>query len=193
MVVLAAALFPACHAFCVLGARPAAALRPFSAAAPGAGTATEALRSRGRRASAAAPARSTALTMFGGFNGGFLNLGTPEVIVIGAVAWAVLGPKELFRLAKQAGEFLGQWQQLGQQAKDTFTSALEQELADDEATSATPPPPSPKWAETLQTEMASSTGARDSSALPSTPIERRDGRTPNPCIVVGRPNVSARC
>ena len=75
--------------------------------------------------------------MVGGFGGGgFLNLGTPEVIVIGAVAWVILGPKELFRLSKQAGEFIGQWQQLGQQAKDTFTSALEAELKEDEAAAA---------------------------------------------------------
>ena len=95
----------------------------------------------------AAPARMG----FGGFNGGFLNLGAPEVIVIGAVAWAVLGPKELFRLAREAGEFLGQWQQLGQQARDQFTSALEQELAEDEATKkdSGAPEPSP-WAQTQE-------------------------------------------
>jgi len=68
--------------------------------------------------------------------------------VIGAVAWAVLGPKELFRLAREAGEFLGQWQQLGQQARDQFTSALEQELAEDEANKkdSGAPEPSP-WAQ----------------------------------------------
>ena len=43
--------------------------------------------------------------MFGpGGGGGFLNLGGPEVLVIGAVAWAILGPKELYKLARQAGE-----------------------------------------------------------------------------------------
>ena len=79
------------------------------------------------------PRRASDARMVGGFNGGFFNLGTPEVIVIGAVAWLVLGPKELFRLARQAGEFIGEWQQLGQQAKDQFTSAIEQELAEDAA------------------------------------------------------------
>ena len=34
-----------------------------------------------------------------------------QVIVIGAVAWVILGPKELFRLSKEAGQFLGQWHQ----------------------------------------------------------------------------------
>lgn len=93
--------------------------------------------------------------MFGGFsNGGILNMGAPEVIVIGAVAWVVLGPKELFKLAKQAGEFVGQWQQLGQQAKDTFTSAIEEEIAKDEggmfadatAAAAAVGAPMPEWA-----------------------------------------------
>ena len=51
----------------------------------------------------------------GGGGGGFLGVGAPEMVVIGAVAWALLGPKELYKLAKQAGEFLGEWQQLGQQ------------------------------------------------------------------------------
>jgi len=92
----------------------------------------------------------------GGFNpGGFLNLGAPEVIVIGAVAWVLLGPKELFRLSREAGKFLGEWQQLGQQAKDQFQTALETELNEDEMAKATasatavtdafkpPSPPSP--------------------------------------------------
>jgi len=114
----------------------------------------------------------------GGFNGGFLNLGTPEVIVIGAVAWAVLGPKELFRLAKQAGEFIGQWQQLGQQARDQFTSALEEELKEDEvkaaeAAAATAPPPA-EWAEppaagpaTPATTMAASAATAEGAAAGS--------------------------
>eukprot|EP00308_Calcidiscus_leptoporus_P025466 CAMPEP_0119355732 /NCGR_PEP_ID=MMETSP1334-20130426/4531_1 /TAXON_ID=127549 /ORGANISM="Calcidiscus leptoporus, Strain RCC1130" /LENGTH=315 /DNA_ID=CAMNT_0007369635 /DNA_START=9 /DNA_END=956 /DNA_ORIENTATION=+ len=80
-----------------------------------------------RRQRAAPPA------MFGGPSGGFLNLGAPEVIVIGAVAWALLGPKELYRLAREAGSFLGEWQQLGRQAQSTFTDALEREMAEDAA------------------------------------------------------------
>lgn len=71
--------------------------------------------------------------MFGpGGGGGFLNMGTPELVVIGAVAWALLGPKELYRLARQAGEFLGEWQQLGTQARDTFKEAIESEMREDE-------------------------------------------------------------
>lgn len=51
--------------------------------------------------------------------------------VIGAVAWALLGPKELYKLAQQAGQFLGEWQQLGRQAQSTFKDALESELGND--------------------------------------------------------------
>ena len=69
-------------------------------------------------------------------SGGFLNLGAPELFVIGACAWALLGPKELFRLSREAGAFLSEWQALGQQAKSTFTEALESELAEDAATAA---------------------------------------------------------
>lgn len=124
--------------------------------------------------SAAPQKRTAGVSMVGGFGGGgFLNLGTPEVIVIGAVAWAVLGPKELFRLAKQAGEFLGQWQSLGQQARDTFTSALEQELAEDEAKKEAEAAPPPAWGETPPAEpattMASTTAAATGSSSSSIP------------------------
>jgi len=75
--------------------------------------------------------RATSPVMFGPGGGGFLNLGAPEVIVIGAVAWALLGPKELYRLAREAGNFLGEWQQLGRQAQSTFKDALDREMAEE--------------------------------------------------------------
>lgn len=87
------------------------------------------------RAAAAPRARDAA--MFGGGGGGFLGVGTPEVAVIAAVAWAILGPKELFKLTRQAGAFLGEWQQLGQQARDQFQTALETEISEDEASGKT--------------------------------------------------------
>jgi len=91
-----------------------------------------------RRDSAASSQPATPKTrhgdvqMFPGGGGSFLNLGTPEMIVIGACAWALLGPKELYRLSAEAGKFLGEWQQLGLQAKNTFTDALESEMREDE-------------------------------------------------------------
>ena len=77
------------------------------------------LRTPARTASRAPPVR-----MFGPPGGGFLNMGTPELVVIGAVAWVLLGPKELFRLSREAGAFLGEWQQLGQQARTEPYSGL---------------------------------------------------------------------
>lgn len=111
----------------------------------------------------------------GGFGGGFLNMGTPELIVIGAVAWAVLGPKELFRLSKEAGKFLGEWQQLGMNAKNTFTSALENELKEDEAAKEPAPPEPPAaseakppyedWAQEAREYAAATTGFKGGAEL----------------------------
>mmetsp|Transcript_3685 Transcript_3685/g.12373 ORF Transcript_3685/g.12373 Transcript_3685/m.12373 type:complete len:312 (-) Transcript_3685:196-1131(-) len=103
------------------------------------------LRTPARTASRAPPVR-----MFGPPGGGFLNMGTPELVVIGAVAWVLLGPKELFRLSREAGAFLGEWQQLGRQAQQTFQDALESELAEEEGAAAGPNSPSSiaaKWRE----------------------------------------------
>jgi len=75
--------------------------------------------------------RAVPAQMFGPGGGGFLNLGTPEMFVIGAVAWALLGPKELYRLSREAGSFLGEWQQLGRSAQKTFQDAIDSEMEDD--------------------------------------------------------------
>ena len=64
--------------------------------------------------------------------GGIFNLGAPEVMVIGFVAYTVLGPKELFKIAREVGDLLGQWQELGQQARRTFQEALEAEMAEED-------------------------------------------------------------
>ena len=96
--------------------------------------------------------------------GGFFNLGGPEVVVIGAVAWVLLGPKELYKLSREAGKFIGEWQQLGQQARDQFQSALETEL-DEEAAAAggtgggsawagKSPPEMPSWSAPAETPSA---------------------------------------
>jgi len=108
--------------------------------------------------------------MFGGPGGagGFFNMGAPEVVVIGAVAWVLLGPKELFRLSREAGQFLGQWQQLGQQAKDSFTSALEAEIAEDEMAKV-PDPPSPLNVPPPAPPAAPSAAAAATSGVDSLP------------------------
>jgi Sec-independent protein translocase protein TatA len=132
LLLCAACLTPTSHAFAVVTGRAAVLVRP---ARPPVPTLARSSAHNGCGIAAAPSKRAPTARMLGGggFNGGFLNLGAPEVIVIGAVAWAILGPKELFKLAKQAGEFIGEWQSLGMQAKNQFTSALESELAEEES------------------------------------------------------------
>jgi Sec-independent protein translocase protein TatA len=38
------------------------------------------------------------------FNSAFLNIGTPEVALILLVGYFVLGPQDLYKLAKETGE-----------------------------------------------------------------------------------------
>ncbi|KAJ1632360.1 hypothetical protein T492DRAFT_988996 [Pavlovales sp. CCMP2436] len=66
----------------------------------------------------------------GGFS--FLNVGTPELIVIGGLAWLLLGPKELLRLSKEAGVLFGNLRKLGTDAADQFRDAIESEMNLDE-------------------------------------------------------------
>lgn len=101
------------------------------------------------------PARGGVVKSFGGSGGGFLNVGTPEMFVVGAVAWAILGPKELFKLAKQAGEFIGQLRSTAFDARAQFQDALEaeygEELAEAQSTirgvqdALKPQAPTPSW------------------------------------------------
>jgi Sec-independent protein translocase protein TatA len=67
-----------------------------------------------------------------GGGGGFLNVGTPELIVIGGLAWLLRGPKELFRLSREAGVLIGNLRKLGTDAADQFRDAIESEMAMDE-------------------------------------------------------------
>ena len=42
------------------------------------------------------------------YQGGVLGVGTPEVLVIAAVGYFLLGPEELYRLSKEIGKIVGQ-------------------------------------------------------------------------------------
>lgn len=66
----------------------------------------------------------------GGFS--ILNVGTPELIVIGGLAWLLLGPKELLRLSREAGVLIGNLRKIGTEAADQFREAIESEIAMDE-------------------------------------------------------------
>lgn len=65
--------------------------------------------------------------VFGG--GGFLGVGPQEVLVIAAVGWFVLGPKQLLELSRDVGKIVGEVKKSANQARDTFTEALETDIA----------------------------------------------------------------
>lgn len=48
-----------------------------------------------------------------GFDDTILGVGAPEVFIIMAVGYFVLGPVELFKLTKQAGVLVGQLRDIG--------------------------------------------------------------------------------
>eukprot|EP00188_Purpureofilum_apyrenoidigerum_P002711 Plantae.Rhodophyta-Purpureofilum_apyrenoidigerum.ctg27765.p1 GENE.Plantae.Rhodophyta-Purpureofilum_apyrenoidigerum.ctg27765~~Plantae.Rhodophyta-Purpureofilum_apyrenoidigerum.ctg27765.p1 ORF type:complete len:303 (-),score=83.78 Plantae.Rhodophyta-Purpureofilum_apyrenoidigerum.ctg27765:503-1384(-) len=64
--------------------------------------------------------------------GGFLGVGPAEVIVVVIVGWFVLGPKELLKVSRELGLFLGSLRQQADSAKKTLTEALEVENLADE-------------------------------------------------------------
>jgi Sec-independent protein translocase protein TatA len=60
-----------------------------------------------------------------GPGGGFLGVGTSELLVIGIVAWAVLGPKRLYQLAKDIGKISGEIKNVADEARQTFQQAVD--------------------------------------------------------------------
>lgn len=65
-----------------------------------------------------------------GPGGGFLGVGTSELVVIGIVAWAVLGPKRLYQLAKDIGKISGEIKNVADEARQTFQQAVDTEGGD---------------------------------------------------------------
>lgn len=65
--------------------------------------------------------------MLGG--GGFLGVGYQEMIVIVAVGWFVLGPKQLLELSRDIGKIVGEVRKAANDARDTFTDALDSDIA----------------------------------------------------------------
>jgi Tat protein translocase TatB subunit len=64
------------------------------------------------------------LAVFGP-GGGFFGVGTSELIVIGAVAWLVLGPKRLYQLARDIGKISGEIKNVAEEARQTFQQAID--------------------------------------------------------------------
>lgn len=66
------------------------------------------------------------------FGGGFLGVGPAEVFVIVLVGWVVLGPRELIRVSKEVGAFLGGLRSAADDARSSLTRALEVEALEEE-------------------------------------------------------------
>lgn len=70
------------------------------------------------------PNKQTCVYLIGP-SGGILGVGSSELIVIGIVAWLVLGPKRLYQLAKDLGRISGELKNVAEEAKKTFQVALD--------------------------------------------------------------------
>lgn len=55
-------------------------------------------------------------------------MGPSEIVVIVAVGWLLLGPQKLFSLAKDSGKLLGELKRTADDAKSTFSEAMDVEL-----------------------------------------------------------------
>lgn len=67
------------------------------------------------------------------FGGGFFGVGPPEVLVVLAVGWFVLGPKQLLELSRDVGKIIGQVRRAAGDARETFTDAVQTDIAEMEA------------------------------------------------------------
>lgn len=72
------------------------------------------------------PIRQTPQALLGG--GGFLGVGPGEIAVIAAVGWFLLGPEKLYSVSKDIGKLVGDIRRTADEARDTFSDALQQEL-----------------------------------------------------------------
>lgn len=60
-------------------------------------------------------------------SGSFFGVGVPEALVVAVLGWFLLGPEELYRLAKQAGGWLGELRTFVGQAARQYETALDDE------------------------------------------------------------------
>merc|ERR1719242_2442525 len=58
-------------------------------------------------------------------SGSLFGVGVPEAAVIALLGWFLLGPEELFKLSKQAGNWLGELRTYVGQAAKQYESALD--------------------------------------------------------------------
>lgn len=70
--------------------------------------------------------------MTANIGGGFLGVGPAELVVIAGVGWLLLGPTKLYALAKDSGRVVGELRKAANEARQTFTDAIELELEEDQ-------------------------------------------------------------
>mmetsp|Transcript_10790 Transcript_10790/g.17174 ORF Transcript_10790/g.17174 Transcript_10790/m.17174 type:complete len:200 (-) Transcript_10790:1-600(-) len=58
-------------------------------------------------------------------SGSFFGIGAPEAVIIALLGWFLLGPEELFKLAKQVGGWLGELRTYIGQAAKQYEGALD--------------------------------------------------------------------
>jgi len=67
---------------------------------------------------------------------GFLGVGPAEVVVVVLVGYFLLGPTELYRLAKEVGKLVTQLRATATEASDAFSQSMESQLAINEISEA---------------------------------------------------------
>ena len=116
----------------LLGLADAFAPRPSNVFAPRALTRPSPLGGRAacrgqRSARRRAKGASGPLMFYSG--GGILGVGTPELVVIGAVGYFLLGPTEMYRLAKETGKLVNNVRNILNDSATQWRETLDNELA----------------------------------------------------------------
>jgi Sec-independent protein translocase protein TatA len=83
-----------------------------------------------------APRSRKGVVTMDAFSDGILGVGPQEVVVICIVGYFLLGPTELYRLAKEVGKLVTQLRQTATEASSAFSETMEQQLALSEIQSA---------------------------------------------------------
>uniref|UniRef100_A0A7S4EEW7 Uncharacterized protein n=2 Tax=Pseudo-nitzschia australis TaxID=44445 RepID=A0A7S4EEW7_9STRA len=72
--------------------------------------------------------QSTELYSFMGSDGGLFGIGTPELFTIVLIGYFVLGPSDLYKLVKEIGKFIQNFQNFATEATTTLENNMESQL-----------------------------------------------------------------